>query len=56
MRDEEGDIYHQDTTIHSNEDSPTQLMVSQFTAPTEAIVGWHVFRARIPGCGISRGG
>ncbi|MFT4883982.1 MAG: hypothetical protein ACI8U4_001495 [Natronomonas sp.] len=54
MRDEGVEIYHRDTTINSNEDGSNRMMISRFTAPTEGIVGWHVFRARIPVCGINR--
>lgn len=56
MREEGIEIFHRNTTIDSNGDESNQMMISRFTAPTEGIVGWHVFRAQIPVCGIIRVG
>lgn len=54
MHAEGVEIYHRDTTLSTNGDESNRLMISRFTAPTEGIVGWHVFRARLPVCGITR--
>lgn len=56
MRDEGVEIHHRDTTINSSGDGSDRTMIARFTAPTEGIVGWHVFRAGIPVCGINRVG
>ena len=54
MREEGVEIYHRDTTISSTGENANRIMVSRFAAPTEGIVGWHLFRARVPVSGIKR--
>lgn len=56
MREEGVEIYHRNTTLNSTGDSSDRTMITRFTAPTEGIVGWHVWLARIPVCGINRVG
>lgn len=54
MREEGVEITHNEVTIGSDRDGSTSEMSARFTAPTEGIIGWHVWRARLPVCGIRR--
>lgn len=54
MRAEGVEIDHRDSTIESDGDNSVTEMNTRFTAPTEGIVGWHIYRARLPASGIRR--
>jgi|AntDeeMinimDraft_5_1070356.scaffolds.fasta_scaffold00010_52 hypothetical protein len=52
MREEGLDISHREVVISGDENGAASEMNARFSAPNEGIVGWHVWRARLPACGI----
>lgn len=54
MREEGVEIIHDEVVVTSDREKTVTEMRMRFEAPTEGIVGWHMYRANLPACGIRR--